>query len=208
MQPKVFCVGFQKTGTSSLGAALRILGYRVHKGFRFNIPGKVQIPEPVTQQKLAEIALPVAEKYTAFEDNPWCFLFRELDAAYPGSQFILTRRAPEAWADSMLRHFQDLNNPTFRYIYGVNNALVRPRRHYIDTYERHNQAVVDYFKDRPEDLLIQDLEHADWEPLCLFLERRKPIFRAYPHRNAASHRERKLARKQARVARRAAPRHV
>ena len=26
---KVFCIGFHKTGTSSLGAALKILGYKV-----------------------------------------------------------------------------------------------------------------------------------------------------------------------------------
>ena len=28
-RPKVFCVGFHKTGTKSLGAALATLGYRV-----------------------------------------------------------------------------------------------------------------------------------------------------------------------------------
>ena len=208
MRLKVFCVGFQKTGTSSLGAALRMLGYRVHAGFQFNRPGKIQIPEPVTQEKLAEIALALAPKYSAFEDNPWCLLFRELDAAFPGSLFILTRREPEAWADSLIRHFHDEENPTLRLIYGVYNALVRPRQHYIDIYERHNHAVLDHFKDRPDDLLILDLERVDWDPLCTFLDRRKPLFRRYPHRNAAATRERRSARKEARARQATAPRHV
>ena len=199
MRQKVFCVGFQKTGTSSIGAALRMLGYRVHKGFRFNLPGMAQIPEPVTRATLAETALPVAENYSAFEDNPWPLLYRELDAAFPGSKFVLTRRNPAAWADSLIRHFHDLDNPTFRLIYGCNNALVRSRQHYIDIYQQHNRDVLTHFKDRPDDLLVFDLENADWDELCDFVGRRKPLFRAYPHRNAAESRERKAARKQARV---------
>ena len=145
MRPKVFCVGFQKTGTSSLGAALRMLGYRVHKGFRFNLPGKVQIPAPVTRKALAEIALPLAARFSAFEDKPWCLLFRELDAAYPGSKFILTRRNPNAWANSLMRHFHGHDDPMFRFIYGCEDALAAPRQHYLDIYDQHNQAVLAHF---------------------------------------------------------------
>ncbi len=39
-RPKVFGIGFHKTGTTSLGRALRALGYRVHKGFTINTAGK------------------------------------------------------------------------------------------------------------------------------------------------------------------------
>lgn len=171
-----------------MGTALRILGYRVHKGFRFNIPGKVQIAEPITRSGLASVALPIARSYTAFEDNPWCLLYRELDAAFPGSKFILTRRYSEDWVDSLMGHFDDELNPTFRYIYGCENALVRPRQHYIDIYEHHNETVLNYFKDRPNDLLVFDLERADWEPICTFLDQRQPRFRRYPHRNSAASR--------------------
>jgi hypothetical protein len=198
MHPKVFCIGFQKTGTSSLGAALRALGYRVHKGFRFNLPGKVQIPEPVTLSALAKVALPMVEDYSAFEDNPWCLLYRELDAAYPGSKFILTRRSMHAWADSLVRHFRGERDPMFRFIYGCNDALAEPRRHYLDIYHQHNDAVLSYFSSRPDDLLVFDLESANWADLCAFLGRRKPLFRPYPHRNAAAERERRAALKRQR----------
>jgi len=188
MPQKVFCIGYQKTGTSSIGAALKALGYRVHRGFRFNLPGKVQIPEPVTLSKLADIALPLAKSYSAFEDNPWCLLYRELDAAYPGSRFILTQRRSDAWVESLIKHFRETDSPGFKFLYGCNNALERPKQHFIDIYERHNQSVLDYFKHRPEDLLVFPLEQADWGPICTFLGRRKPVFRAYPHRNSAESR--------------------
>lgn len=193
MEQKVFCIGFQKTGTSSIGKALKILGYQVHKGFRFNRPGKVQIPEPVTREKLADVALPITKGYNAFEDNPWCLLFRELDAAYPNSKFILTRRETQSWSDSFTRHFIHDTNPTLRFIYGCDSALERPRSHFASIYEAHNAAVLEYFRDRPSDLLVFDLESANWDDLCAFLGRRRPWFRAYPHKNAAVARERQAA---------------
>lgn len=195
MRPKVFCIGFQKTGTSSIGAALGILGYKVHRGFRFNLPGKVQLSEPVTRAKLADIALPLTKAYSGFQDNPWGLLYREIDAAYPDARFVLTRRDSEDWADSLIGHFRDEDNPTFRYIYGCDNAPQRSRAHFIRIYEYHNQSVLAYFKNRPRDLLQFDLETANWPQLCQFLERRKPLFREYPHRNAAQARERNSARK-------------
>lgn len=39
-RPKVFGIGFHRSGTTSLGRALRSLGYRVNKGFSFNLPRK------------------------------------------------------------------------------------------------------------------------------------------------------------------------
>lgn len=195
MREKVFCVGLQRTGTGSIGAALSLLGYRVHKGVPFNLSGKVQIDDPVTQAKLADVTLPIVKRHTGFVSTPWCLLYRELDAAYPGSKFILTRRRSEAWADSLIRHFHDRHNPTFHFIYGCNNALERTRAHFIEIYERHNRSVLDHFNDRQDDLLVFDLETAEWDVLCGYLDRQKPMFRAFPHRNSAEARERKAARK-------------
>ena len=195
MSTKVFCVGFQKTGTSSIGAALGILGHRVHNGFRFNQPGKVQIEPPVSLAKLADIALPMVPRFSAFQDNPWCLLYRELDEAFPGSRFILTRRARRDWYQSLLRHFGETESAMFQFIYGCNTAASAPPEHFLAHYDAHNQAVLRHFRARPNDLLVLDLETANWDPLCAFLQCRKPVFRAYPHRNAAPERERRRARK-------------
>ena len=195
MRSKVFCIGFQKTGTSSVGAALSILGYRVHNGFRFNQPGKVEIASPVTLTKFADIALPLVPHYSAFQDNPWCLLFRELDEAFPGSQFILTRRARRDWHESLFRHFHETDSAMFQFIYGCETAASAPPEHFLARYDAHNQAVLTHFRERPNDLLVLDLETADWDPLCAFLGRRKPILRRYPHRNSAPRRERRQGRK-------------
>ena len=79
-----------------------------------------------------------------------------------------------------------------------NDALAEPRRHYLNIYHQHNDAVLSYFASRPDDLLVFDLESANWADLCAFLGHRKPLFRSYPHRNAAAERERRAARKRQR----------
>ena len=54
---------------------------------------------------------------------------------------------------------------------------------YIQRYEQHNQAVLDYFEHRPDDLLILQLTEGEgWEKLCPFLD--KPIPQCiFPHEN-------------------------
>ena len=48
-------------------------------------------------------------------------------------------------------------------------------------FNRHNQEVRDYFKDRSHDLLDWDLtSEPDWEKLCAFLKVSVPR-RAFPH---------------------------
>ncbi len=46
---KIFCIGFQKTGTTSLGRALELLGYRVC--------GPIGVTNPQIQDKALEWAL-------------------------------------------------------------------------------------------------------------------------------------------------------
>ena len=77
--PKVLGVGLSKTGTSSLSAALTILGYRT-----------VHYP-PL--DRLRELL----DDSDAATDTPVACSFRELDRQYPGSRFILTVRDPDSW---------------------------------------------------------------------------------------------------------------
>lgn len=194
MQPKVFGIGFQKTGTSSLSAALTILGYRVKGWLAINRPDKVQryveAGNPITLEKLAAACIPIAQRYDAFEDNPWCLIFRELDAAFPGSKFILTRRKnPQAWVRSVAGHFGERQTPIMDFIYGAGRPPKGNEQLYLDRYLRHNAEVIDYFRDRPGDLLILETEKADWAPLCAFLGRSAPSLRPYPHANSAKSRQ-------------------
>ena len=53
---------------------------------------------------------------------------------------------------------------------------------------RHNAEVVEYFKDRPDDLLVMDITKEDpWPRLCAFLGEPVPSV-PFPHSNSAADR--------------------
>jgi hypothetical protein len=187
-QPKVFCVGFQKTGTSSMGRALGILGFKVRGWLAINNERKakryVAIDEPITMDKLAQNCIPLLEGYDAAQDTHWYLLYRELDDAFPGSKFILTRREPEAWFGSFRRHFGENGFGMMHFIYGESAITESNRDSFIRRYMTHNKSVEHYFRNRRDDLLVLDIETAGWDKLCGFLNRRKPPFRPFPHANS------------------------
>ena len=88
--PKVFCIGFHKTGTTSLKMALKILGYRV--------TGPNGRHDKNIGRNVEALARRIVPKFDAFQDNPWPIIYRFLDKEYPGSKFILTVR-PERQVD-------------------------------------------------------------------------------------------------------------
>jgi hypothetical protein len=171
---KIFCIGFQKTGTSSMGRALEHLG--------FNVCGAVGLKEPNIAENIKRIAFEQVPNYDAFQDNPWPILFRDLDAAFPGSKFIMTRRDSDSWIRSVLRHFGSTPHAMQEWIYGVpypnGNEQI-----FLDRYHRHEEEVLAYFSRRPDDLLILDIESEDlWSPLAGFLSLPPPTI-PFPHTN-------------------------
>lgn len=172
---KIFCIGFQKTGTTSLGRALEILGYKVC--------GPIGVTNPQIQDKALEWALQKIPHHDAFQDNPWPLLYRELDRMYPGSKFILTTRKPRAWLRSMKKYFGNYEAAAESWIYGEGITPLKNPLKCMRIYRMHNQAVRQYFKDRPDDLLEIDLSKGDpWPELCAFLGQPVPMT-AFPRSN-------------------------
>lgn len=164
-ETKVFCIGFQKTGTSSMRDALRQLGYRVA-----GVYGREGTLAEL-HRSYVEDGLALVREYDAVEDMPWPLLFRELDAAFPGSKFILTLRDTDRWYKSIARHFGSSPHHIQQLTYGADApAPVGHEARYREVYEAHNAAVRQYFADRPADLLVMQLENGDgWEKLGAFL---------------------------------------
>ena len=187
---KIFGIGFHKTGTSSLAQALKVLGFRVAHGIVINGPKGVTIAPPVTTGRVLPIALARAREVDAACDNPFPLLYRELDAAFPGSKFILTTREPRDWVESIGRHFGERNSDALQWIYGAPRVKGNEPR-FLQVYENHNAAVRGHFAARPADLLEIDFGTGEgWERLCTFLD--LPIPKAaFPHDNTAKERERK-----------------
>ena len=148
MSAKVFCIGFHKTGTTSLAAALKTLGYRV--------TGPNGTKDPDIEQKVWRMADDLVQRFDAFQDNPWPVIYKEMDEKYPGSKFIFMTRSPEAWIRSQVKDFGLAETPMRKWIYGV-GCPEGNEDTYIARFERHNAEVLEYFAGRPNDLLVLDL---------------------------------------------------
>jgi hypothetical protein len=176
MTPKIFCTGWQRTGTTSLAAALNRLG----------IP-TLDYP----WQLLDDPHHPVLDEYAGFTDVPIPLMYRDLDARFPGSKFIHTERSEDGWLKSAawlmetaprLFHFDSLPKAweMIEAMYGTRafNAGL-----FLARYRRHNAEVRAYFASRPADLLFLDITAGDnYAPLCAFLGKPVPA-EPFPHRN-------------------------
>ena len=179
-EQKVFCIGFQKTGTTSLGEALGLLGY--------SVTGPNFLTNQDLENQVYDLALAITEKYDAFQDNPWPLLYKEMDQKFPGSKFILTQRPVDKWIDSVVRHFGSRETAMRRWIYDA-GCPEGNEDTYTERYERHNREVLEHFADRPDDLLVFNVTAGDgWDILCPFLDKPVPDVE-FPHSNKAEDRE-------------------
>ena len=182
--PKVFCIGFHKTGTTSLYAALNELGLRVtgtilHRWSADDI-----------RMRGRDECIRVMADFDAAEDMPWPHFFRDLDSAFPGAKFILSTRPEEKWYNSINNHFGHQATELNAYAYGREFARAHDNKdHWIRTYRAHNDAVRAYFRNRPDDLLEIDITAGcGWREICDFLD--KPIPAApFPIKNTSAARQ-------------------
>jgi hypothetical protein len=134
------------------------------------------------------MAFELANRFDAFQDNPWPILYKQLDRKFPGSKFILTLRPSDEWIRSVVNHFSEKEMPMREWIYGVGHPKGNEDV-YIARYERHNREVLEYFKDRSEQLLVLNITAGEgWTKLCPFLGEHIPSV-GFPCANTASERE-------------------
>ena len=96
--PKVFVIGYNKTGTTSLGTALKMLGYD-HSSFNHFVWRKLY--------KKGDIPSVIAytSKFESFDDLPWLKedMIPILDESFPNSKWIYLTREEKAWKKSFKR---------------------------------------------------------------------------------------------------------
>lgn len=185
---RIFGVGLSKTGTVSLHQALKLLGY---DSWHWS---SAHAAKSIWQEMKSEGRSQSLERYEALTDLPIPILYRELDVAYPGSKFILTLRNEEKWLESIRRHFLPEHNP---WRSGWDSDPFSHRVHHLTygrtdfdpeaflaRYRQHNAEVQEYFKHRPNDLVLLHLDKKHgWGKLCHFLDRIEPDV-PFPHENA------------------------
>jgi hypothetical protein len=184
---KIFAIGANKTGTTSLERVLRLYG--------FNVPNQQAQGVLIAKQTWLGNYEPLkrlVSQYDAFQDIPFSIqsTYIVADSLFPNSKFILTERDPEIWFDSLYRYHQrqtgvqDLRSMTpedvktrFKYLYPgfmfesfertlltfeeglpkVQWDRLYERESYIDAYVRRNKEIKKYFHGRPKSLLCIDL---------------------------------------------------
>lgn len=163
---KIFGIGLNKTGTTTLGQCGRILNLRCTGC------DKQLLEDFVLRNDFSRIKEKI-NRFDLFEDWPWPLMYRELDRMYPKSKFILTvRKSEESWIRSLHNHSMR-THPTKhcrKLAYGFNYPRRNEAEH-IELYRKHNDGVREYFKDRSEDFLELCWENGDgFDELCRFLE--------------------------------------
>lgn len=173
---KVFGIGAARTGTSSLGRAFVLLGFR-HTSW-----------DPALwdafEHEDYEPIFSVAARFESFEDGPWNGrgFYRELDDRFPGSKFVLTVRDQPSWRRSHERHFSANGACRIPERYRIADYAER-REQILRDYLARNQEVQTFFADRPGDLLVLDVVGGEgWNQLCPFLGL-APLARPFPHLN-------------------------
>lgn len=179
-RPKAFGIGWAKTGTTSLGACFRKLGFN-HQGQNLSLVHRIMAGDYGK-------VLSIASAKESFEDWPWIILFRQLDMAFPGSKFILTTRDPARWLSSYRAMIAAQGPPgddlvrIREFLYGIDTRTATDAQ-LLSRYNNHQQEVVHYFRHRPGDLLVVDWEEGHgWAELCGFLGLPAPAA-PFPHLN-------------------------
>jgi len=183
-ETRVFGVGLNKTGTSSLKRCWEMLGIGP-------IPSQKEVARariiaPALEDRNFAPALAFAEDYRGLEDRPWNVgdIHHHLHQRFPDSLFVLTVRDEEAWWQSVYRWIT-VEKPIVqkRYLRHFEVDEIS-RAGFIEAYRRHNAAVLAYFENTaPDRLLVLEIGAGDeWQKICAFFERPVPPV-PFPHVN-------------------------
>lgn len=166
---KIFGIGLNKTGTTSLSRAVEVLGFRsCHAG------GSPDLTARIEHALAAD--LPMFEYTPELADFDAFFDLRAIernfeicDAQWPGSKFILHTRELAPWLDSREAHVRRNQTAADQDSYR-GGWLEVDRVRWTDEYRDHHRRVREHFAGRAGDLLEIDVSEGDgWERLAPFL---------------------------------------
>ncbi|MEJ2251090.1 MAG: sulfotransferase [Candidatus Lokiarchaeota archaeon] len=188
---KVFCIGLSRTSTKSLTASLDILGYNIS-----HYPTDKRTFEELYSGNLNFTLL---QDFDGISDITVAPYYAQLDKLFPNSKFILSVREKESWLRSMENHWKErspFDDPKISEIHlkvrrflraSVYGTYIFNRERLSYVYDLHIKNVLDFFKDKPNSLLILDICAGEgWEKLCKFLD--KPLIdEEFPNIKTSEH---------------------
>lgn len=187
---KIFGIGLNKTGTTSLHEAMKVLGFKsVHWQCK-----KGNIKHLIEKNNANEQALLYGidgfDAYFDWNHPRTNHLFKKLDEQYAHSKFILHTRNLEDWINSRYQHVQSIPDlQKWQQKYPDNPWYNLDVDAWREEYQTNHQSVRNYFNDRPDDLLIFNVFEGDgWEKLCDFLNQPVPS-KSFPKKNEKTDRK-------------------
>ncbi len=203
-KPKVFGIGANKTGTTSLKKAMADLGYLVGS------QGKAENFIYDWGQRDFHRIIRYCYSAQFFQDIPFSlpFTYVVMDHEFPGSKFILTvRNDSEEWYNSLINYHslkfglgfgipdvEKLKSASYnsqgwawdalKIACDITNEDPYNKDRLTEYYEAHNRMVKKYFRHRPQDLLI--LNPSDplaMKKLCNFLGEKEVSNNSFPKEN-------------------------
>ena len=178
---KIFGIGLNKTGTTSIGYYFKQLGYKHYCGSNYYNIEKAKND--------IDYIYNIADQFEFFEDWPWPLIYKELYYKYPNSKFILTiRKNDEEWFDSLLRHSKKHPSTKQRLeVYGHYNPNESNKIEHLNIYNNHNKDVINFFNENnPDKLLVLSTDDSNKEEkIYNFIDKQfnKDNYIKYPHKN-------------------------
>jgi len=167
---KVFCIGFNKTGTTSLGKSLELLGYN-------NASFNRIVWNRYYRKNQIDKVLKYTAKFQSLDDLPWLKedMIPILDKSFPNSKFIYLTRDEESWKKSLYKWSYN----RFGEHADIDNGLME--------YRAHTKFVLNYFKDRSEkEFITLDIrDPKGFKKLATFLGKTS-IGDSFPHFNKSN----------------------
>lgn len=151
---KVFAIGFNKTGTTSLHSLFESIGLSSFHGVKWRACDDLML----------------LRSYDCFSDGiPKDLAF--LDRTFPNSKFILQVRDLDTWIYSRLAHIEREKERNRHKGGPLWDNTEHSIKHWIKQRNEHHLAVLSFFSDRPSDLLIVNFirDELAAERICSFL---------------------------------------
>ena len=175
---KVFQIGFSKCGTSTIAYFFNRNGVpAVHHDYG-RLPSSIYENyvngRPLISQQYQQ-ALVFTDMEMLYKEpivNVGVQYFKDLDQQYPGSKFILNTRKKAAWLKSRSKQLISPSNESLLEASARLQKITTQEmeQRWSQEWDDHHAAVKEYFKGRPHDLIVFDIENDSPERLVEFFK--------------------------------------
>ena len=132
---KYFVIGFNKTATTTLHSLFLKNNLKSYHGMRWK-----------------------TDEYECFSDNGNKNNYKNLDAKYENSIFILNVRYLDKWLISRFKHGERVKKkPNWASPYTRERCI-----EWINLRENYHLEILDYFSERPKKMIIVNIEREGW----------------------------------------------